>query len=269
MCLRRALFLKLYVLVFLCFFYNCKEVASQSQEESKDLKLWSYTIYNYNDMELLIKETDYGASGKPSKYRTFKYDSLNRLVENGSYVSGMNPLFKNKTIWNADSTPVKKLTYEGGVSLASYVVYEYADKKEKRILYYNGQDQLERVNEIERDKDGNITRSTFKKDNEVLFFFKQVNADKKEILTHYNKDAHKTGSSEFIYDKDHHLIKRINKDSLERVVQTIEWGYEQNKLNYFTVFNTNGIYSKDLYYYDKNGKLEKSEFYLKPSGSSD
>lgn len=248
---------------FLYFFCQCSEVTTKTMAEREGLKLQNYKLYEYNDRQLVTKETTYSPSGKAAQYRTFKYDSVSRLVEDLTYTSYMSPLYKRRIIWNADSTIAKDIRYND-LDITGYTMYAYVNGKSIRELYYNAQDKLEQVSEFTRDKDGKMILSTFKKNNEVTGTMVWSVTGKKELCTTYAANSKKKNTSEFSYDNDHHLIERINKDSLDEVEQKIEWVYNQNKLQYSTVFYRGEIYSKEIYYYNGEAKLKRSDYFIKP-----
>lgn len=229
----------------------------------KTLPLDRYTVYEYNSKRLLSKETDYDKNKKKTSYKTTEYDSLDRIKTEKDYQCCWKLFTTYQNIYNPDSTIAKRTTYSNN-KVSNYVVYTYDQKKMTLAEFYNGANKLTTVNTVKYNN-GKTATFTFKMGDKVLFYRDYEYNGNTTISNKFNSSSRKTGQTESIYDDKKNEIKRIEKDSINKVAETLEWNYKDSKKQYFKIIDAkNKVTSLAIDTYDALGKLVKTEWYEKP-----
>lgn len=229
----------------------------------KTLRFDRYMLYEYNSKGLLSKETEFDKNKKQTSYKTIEYDSLGRIKTEKDYQCCWKLFAKYENTYNPDSTIAKRTTYSND-KISNYIVYTYDRKKMTLAEFFNADNKLTTVNSVKYNNDGKTANFVFKMGDKVLFYKDYEYIGNTSIATKFNSSSRKTGLTESTYDNYKNEVKRIEKDSANKVTQTLEWVYKDNKKDYFKIINAkNKVTSLAIDSYDTLGRLVKTEWYEK------
>jgi hypothetical protein len=230
----------------------------------KILPLDRYTVYEYNSKGLLSKEMSYDKNKKKTSYKATEYDDLSRIKTEKDYRCCWTLFTTYQNIYNPDSSIAKRVIYTNN-KVSNYTVYTYQQKKMTLAESFDGHNKLTAVISVKYNSDRKTERFIYKIGNKILFYSDYEYNGNVTVATKFNSSDRKEGQTENIYDNNGNEIKRIEKDSVNKVTETLEWIYKDNKEQYFKIINDkNEITSLAIDTYDNLDRLVKTEWYEKP-----